>query len=320
MTDVLPEDFGAKGDGATDDTAAINAALNAARTGTVRLNAKTYCVSGPLNLQTSRLLGEHWWRSNQGGSILKVIGENVVDKVLYSQSNRCVIENVIVLANGRANHGIHLDTAHHTDLINVSVQGALHAGVRSKGSTFRMKRVSSTVNQGRGFHISDCNASQFYALTASYNALGGLYIAAENGAQASGFALRGGNFEQNGVADVWLKGINTASHVDGLHIESKTGADTFVLEDCRHVLMLGGRLSGAGAGGRGLRLLGEVQGCDFIGVRVVSGTGHRSYETVTIPTTCHGNFFQRCLRMTQGAAPEPLVWEDFGINNQRVAC
>lgn len=48
---VMPEDYGAAGDGATDDTAALQAALNATPAGgACVLGAKTYAISSPLTL------------------------------------------------------------------------------------------------------------------------------------------------------------------------------------------------------------------------------------------------------------------------------
>lgn len=71
---VRPEQFGAKGDGSTDDSAAINAAITLAASiggGDVECDAKSYAVAGPVLMKTGVTL-----RGRGDSTIIKQIGSN----------------------------------------------------------------------------------------------------------------------------------------------------------------------------------------------------------------------------------------------------
>ena len=70
---IYPEAYGAEGDGVTDDTAAIQAAIDAAnsRKGAVHFKEATYKISDTLNLyQYSRLIGHPGMSGDTGGTII----------------------------------------------------------------------------------------------------------------------------------------------------------------------------------------------------------------------------------------------------------
>lgn len=78
---VTPEMFGAKGDGVTDDTAAIQTALDSGNK-YVRLMDKTYLTTSPLIMPTETTLEG---TANYGGSIIKNVG---CDAVHFTENSR----------------------------------------------------------------------------------------------------------------------------------------------------------------------------------------------------------------------------------------
>src|SRR5512138_525685 len=78
--------FGAKGDGSTDDSAAIQAALAAAgQDSSVFLPRGTYRVDAPINITGRRLLGErHGLSLSSGGTVIRA--GSSMPAVVYSQS------------------------------------------------------------------------------------------------------------------------------------------------------------------------------------------------------------------------------------------
>lgn len=81
---VMPEMYGAKGDGETDDTTAINSAVASGKP--VFFKAKTYLVGGPINvLSGSVLLGKH--------TIIHAPAKNAISNVfLIEGCNRVLID------------------------------------------------------------------------------------------------------------------------------------------------------------------------------------------------------------------------------------
>lgn len=111
---LRPEDYGAIGDGSTDDTAALNAALQAARPDAstrgpalVQLSGRTYAHSGEIVVPDGvQLNGVGYFSSAAGlaGSVLKATGSSAAVHVRGSGSG---LSNLMVDANVTASVGVH---------------------------------------------------------------------------------------------------------------------------------------------------------------------------------------------------------------------
>ena len=322
---LYPEWFGAKGDGdgagnGTDDTQAIEDCLVNVGLGstTTHFRAAVYNVSGAagaslFSINTQRVSGQFWWRANQGGSIIYLIGSNTVDKVFYAASNRCEIENIIVLGNDLANYAIHLNTSHGTRLRNVSVQGTNTAGVYSVlGQVMNWDAVYSNSNNGIGIHIRDANASRFRNLQATLNGEEGVIVDAV--AASGGVTIDGVNLETNcqtsGEADLLIEDVNSTTDILGLWIESDTSVNSVVLSGAHHVNFFGSRITGDSGKAIWLKAsdISNTVNCNFYGVGIISGTSDADYEKAYIDSGSAGNRFYGCHRMVQnGGTGSPLV-------------
>jgi hypothetical protein len=111
--------FGAKGDGVTDDTAAIVAATTAAvsRGKTLFFPAKTFVYSTSMTAWNTPGLRIH----GSGETILKFTGTGKAIDItgpLYDVS----IENMTIRGTATATHGVYLNNVHHSVFRDVSIQ------------------------------------------------------------------------------------------------------------------------------------------------------------------------------------------------------
>lgn len=327
-----PEWFGAKGDGTTDDTQALTDAFTLSAGGsTVWLRpGHIYGVSGSagaslLNLSARRLKGENW--SPVSYSAIKVLSSSsVIDKLVYSNSSQCALEDVRLIANGKCNYPVHLQTAHATLMRNVSIDGAVLAGVKSlQANVMKWYGVncSNGGTQAWGFDLTDVNASRFFDLSASLNGKGAFKCVSDQ--MSNGFSLIGYDFEVNGQsgsaeASMYLRGIaSTTIIAAGWFEDGGDYGDSIQLDNCRHVIGIGNRITGAGlqAGTyRAIRLKNGSRENSFFGERAVTGTVYQTYESPLIDSGCDDNGFYDCKRMVQsGAAGQLLAVEDNGARN-----
>ncbi len=153
LTEILSvKDFGAIGDGVTDDTAAIQAAIDSARTASVFASVffptGTYIVTSTIVADRVSLSGD------LGYSTIKSSGLGVNDFIIECGASvsygdaRPTIENLYIDCNGQCN-GIDIQVRHH-NIINCFVDGA-NATASTKG--IRLQRNTQLVEN---CHITDC--------------------------------------------------------------------------------------------------------------------------------------------------------------------
>lgn len=180
-TSVTPEMFGAKGDGSTDDTAAINAAIAFSKTREVVLQDRSYKVTTVNFSRSIALRGLNKWYSKLVGSttntpVLEITAEPVELTNLTIDRSAVPVDGGIglVTKNGGygkfadlviQNHydGILLRSTASAELSNVISQFNYRHGVRGEVTStgaepalqWKMTNVISQMNNGLGY--------QFYA-------------------------------------------------------------------------------------------------------------------------------------------------------------
>lgn len=150
--------FGAIGDGTADDTAALQAALNAAFApggpGFLVIPPGTYRVSRTLRIHTSEGERGHLTRNNgisgHGARLLSTIanGGNVLEFVSHATVRFLLIEGLDILGGGREGNGIHLECEHKEHFLynlclrDVTVQGCGGDGCRMIGNVFEGQLIN----------------------------------------------------------------------------------------------------------------------------------------------------------------------------------
>lgn len=90
---VRPEYFGAKGDGNTDDTAAIQAAIDSGKC--VRFSSKSYKITAPIRLRSGlSLIGSNHNQSIYGDTVIRCAGTDAFDYTFNAGTND--ISNVVI--------------------------------------------------------------------------------------------------------------------------------------------------------------------------------------------------------------------------------
>ncbi|HSX06510.1 MAG TPA: glycosyl hydrolase family 28-related protein [Candidatus Saccharimonadia bacterium] len=172
--------YGAKGDGSTDDTVAIQAAITAAGTShTCFFPAGTYIISSPLNL----LSGGSYVGSGWASTIKQKNGTNLTRLLQWPSGTNtgCLMADLQIDGN-RANnssatcYGLYAFALQYSTFRNVRIQQVNGDAWRLDGSTGGFANTTSTV------HLNDCwaygNANNGLVLTsfaADVHILGGDY-------------------------------------------------------------------------------------------------------------------------------------------------
>lgn len=174
------KDFGAKGDGISDDTAAIQAAIDAS--GSVFFPIGTYAFTNiVIGKQGVRLIGasKYWTKLLHTGSGVAIsLGDITKDN---AQASRTTIENLWLYGNDTSTHGIFLQSRDHHGGAGVWEDGSKNCTLRSiKFDKFKngtCLQVESWANSIDDIDVyTSCNRGVVLQKQAIANRLSHLYI------------------------------------------------------------------------------------------------------------------------------------------------
>ena len=244
------DDFGATGNGSTDDTAALQKAFTASATQAVTLPCGTYRVSSPLTVPTNGVIrGETnyaWYYSSQAGSpcaLIKVIissnwtGANgVVNLNAWSR-----VEGIGIDATPYTNISAFYTTSSYIELDRVFTYGGMHgvAAVFTTGAALQDLRIFDSTISGS---FSDCVYAYYYGgvqvLRNDINGCG----AGNHGAAVNLYQSAFGMIDDNQLQDNYI-GLEIVGYVrdtevvsnhfdtntyEGILFSSSTGPNSFV--------------------------------------------------------------------------------------------
>ncbi|HET6196772.1 MAG TPA: glycosyl hydrolase family 28-related protein, partial [Acetobacteraceae bacterium] len=146
--------FGVKGDGTTDDTAALQAALDATFSATgpgfLEIPPGTYRVSRTLNIGGAHDITRHHGILAHGARLQSMIGDgsNVLQLICQSTMRFLTIEGLDILGSGREGNGLYLECEskehylYNFCLRDLVVQGVGGDGVRLIGDVFEGQLIN----------------------------------------------------------------------------------------------------------------------------------------------------------------------------------
>ncbi|MBI5688261.1 MAG: right-handed parallel beta-helix repeat-containing protein [Verrucomicrobia bacterium] len=297
-------DFGAVGDGKTDDTKAIHAAIAAALcpTGvhkrviafkgnkdypgmapiTVFIPRGTYLVSQPIHIQ----MGSYSWNSALviQGEYARLRASQPMKSVMHVNiAAHVLISGLTLDANKQAQHGFTAFkiSGRPNAIQRVNAENALSHGFvleKCQGGNFR--DCSATRNDGDGWQIVDCNAGAYDDCVAMHN-------------KGNGFTIASKDFSAGCcVSSFWSE----ANGGHGVFISPKV-ASTVVLRDA---WIEGNKLDGVNIGSTGahltaLNILGNFREGD------PGQTGRSACASIRLTSTAAGCYVSGCLVRGGGA-------------------
>lgn len=203
----VKNDYGAAGDGVTDDTSAIQAAITAAAGGVVFLPAGTYKITSSLLISTAgtRLIGAGW------RGVTTLVGAAAV-KVISVRERYCHLENFEIDGDDTATYGIEFyngarTTAHEVYIHDCANDGVVFdcgagAGAGRNNNLIRLVRCQSSSNTGYGYSVAtgqtDNNGLELFECEGSSNGLAGFLVKSQNQ------RIFGGIYQSNGRAGIQL--------------------------------------------------------------------------------------------------------------------
>jgi len=259
-------DFGATGDGVTDDTAAINAAIAVALSSyrLIYIPSGIYIVTSTLTEITEEgitIFGESRdWSGVTTGSVLKRTGADTLTMLKFSGAcRRSTVKNIVFDANGIASTCIEI-AGPKAVIDNCTTTGATSSGIYVTSFSTLIKECDSVFNIGDGVtYATDlCNDSRIVNGSISGNGKHGINVSPLSGAP-NGLFFSGINMENNctsGSAVTPYAHVNIAIHVEQLYIN-----DMYHESDLSQTGFASQRFYKLAAGNRGLQLTNIYSSC-----------------------------------------------------------
>lgn len=254
---ITPQDYGAAGNGVADDTAAIQAALNACPAGSgVYFPAGTYQVSAPLTVAVAgcRLLGAHSANSgfeggNGIGSVINAASGFTGAEIIFSNgmadfSMRDVTVRGFNLASGTV---IGINATSSIVLEDVLVSYMPGDGIHLSGGTSWMRNVGvfhagNNTGTGNGFVINEADSGYIGCLASGCATAGWSITRANNSTftacraeDSTGVGSYGYYYSDNAVlGGVSFNQCSTdKNYGDGFHFAGLAGNGAVQLNGCQ---------------------------------------------------------------------------------------
>lgn len=184
---ISPEEFGAKGDGATDDSQAIQNAINSlSKGGTIVFSPKTYLISNGITINNKGITLKGTRGTNGNGSVLISNNSNSNNMITigYGQGSMLVggsIEDISIMGNNQRQsfdnrinkHAIYIKHVSEFNFKNVYISGFIKSGIYAidwwDSSILSLEiRACGSENTFAGLHL-DCdddssNSLHFFGL------------------------------------------------------------------------------------------------------------------------------------------------------------
>lgn len=303
------KDFGAKGDGTTDDTDALQRALDVSqeRARVCYLPGGTYAVSRPLVTPSLTRKDGFFTLRADGTAILKATAR--MSAVLTTKpSFSVVLEGLRIDANHLAEHGLHLFHVggHGSVVRQVRVGNATSHGVLAQEcQALAIVNVSSSWNDGDGLRFEGCNASLAVAIGGLTSKGDGIVVTGR-GVFTGGMGLRAIHAEQNAGNGVTIDATGSPVSIDGGWIEGngrdgvRVAANGVVL---RNLQILGG----GGGENWAIHVLQGFRGSSIADNYFQAGSGDTTYAAVRLEEPPRVGEVGANFRRRVGTAVEPLV-------------
>lgn len=231
---VTPEDFGAVGDGITDDTTAINKALEYSNV--INMNAKTYLVSA--DQETNIAIAAHNNVINGNGATIKIKPVTSEYYHIISVTGSATISNLTIIGErdehigttGEWGKGINVSKCDHVHIENVTVKNCWGDGIylgSDANETHDTGCNNVTItnclidnNRRNGISVIDCD--NFI--------IDGCTISNSNGTNPQA----GIDIERNSDKQITTGTIKNCTFVDNYyaHILQENSSDNTTIENC----------------------------------------------------------------------------------------
>lgn len=290
MINVKDPPYNAKGNGVANDHNAIQQALNDARHNEeVYLPGGIYLVSERLNMSARKMRGEHYWRADQGGTIIKAASGFSHDEVIYAANNPCQLLDLYIDANNVCNFAVHAYKCNGASTLfsNLSAANANEYGYyieKCQSTTF--ERLVARYNPV-GIYAVDCNGTRFIHCVSNRNTSHGMMAKRINA--SAGCRIDNLISEVNGGHGLFVENV-VGIIIEKCWLEGNNGDGVYLLR-CRNAILERTRITGGDAADdRCVRLkhskMCRVFNCsaaqnghiEFLRIRDESGVGNKLDE------------------------------------------
>jgi hypothetical protein len=308
---------GAKGDGVTDDTAAIQAAMNAAADfGVVVFPPKTFAFTN-LAIGTSHVTlrgSGQATGSETAGTVLRKL-DGTKHGITVDPGNRgFVIENLTIDGAGLAGGGDGIHQTYTTGFSNgytifrqvTCRNNSGHGFNLGKAWVVLAERCIAYANTQRGFSQEGGTLSTYDNCISYSNGQEGFYLTA-----VAGLSLRNSNWEQNGARGCYV-GSCPGAVVEACEVESEVNGNA--LEVWGKAVLIGNRFYACGkADGTVYPIAVDGGGCTLIGNVTENSVSPNAVRLGAINNPEHfvgnGNVFDKPISRANGSLDKAIIFQ-----------